>query len=98
MQLQLDVQRFSASSQRNCFVRLHPSTIQRLYHQALLDFTNISSNAVNSVNGWHITQEDEKDIVFLPLKISFQPNEVNDTNITTMYVSYNGGISSQGTF
>lgn len=97
MHLELDFQRFSSPTHSNCFVRLHPSVVHRLYHKALIVFTDSNGASNDSGRGWHITHEDENDVVFLPLKISFQSDQVGDTGVTTMYVSYNGGISSQGT-
>lgn len=89
----------------NCFVRLHPSTIQQLYHESLKSFLdNISSDSNSSDSTsqkWQIIDEDEKDVLFLPLKITFHQDDETNENAPichgrTMYVSYNGGILYQG--
>ena len=91
-------------SPTNCFVRLHPSTAQCLFNEALRiahDKGISSSSSSSRRNEWRITNEEE--LLFLPLKISFQhdsstsnENTIQDDDVTTMYVSYNGGSLNQG--
>lgn len=110
MQLKLDLQQRVV----NCFVRLHPSAVQHLYNQALTDATTASCikktvshdedrNSASTTQGWHVARENENDILFLPLKISFRNNnyadgQKEDEKVTSIFASYNGGLSSQGTF
>mmetsp|Transcript_13136 Transcript_13136/g.19887 ORF Transcript_13136/g.19887 Transcript_13136/m.19887 type:complete len:1198 (-) Transcript_13136:37-3630(-) len=84
----------TGASATNGFARLHPVTIQNLYDEALLKYISqdeyVTDTDRTESQGWRITNEDEKDILFLPLKITI-PSTVANT-MTTMYVSYNGGL------
>lgn len=112
MHLQLQLRGPSSPSTRhqqhlNCFAKLHPRVVQKLYEEALLEFSKEPSRIEDVHNYWQVVNEDESEILFLPLKVTFtigsdgtgEPQESIDNGTTehVMYVSYNGGHTDQGT-
>ena len=112
MHLQLQLRGPSSTSTQhqqhfNCFAKLHPRIVRQLYEETLLEFSKEPSQKGDVTNYWQVVNENEHEILFLPLKVTLtigsggtgevQEGGDNCTAEHVMYVSYNGGQTENGT-
>ena len=83
---------------KNSFVRLHPSTAQALWKDALIAESLVGTTRSPSAACWRVTEEQglsvhvASGIEFLPLEIR------NESDDRVVYASYNGGDADDGKF
>ncbi len=80
---------------KNQFVRLHPFTARRLFHEAKSTYQHTSHGESVERNGWDLLRDSNgDDVEFLPLRIDVL--KVNTKERQCVFCSYNGGMCDVG--
>ena len=86
--MKLKIHKRGAQEDSNQFVKVHPSTIRRLFSEA----SSKHNTEIFEHNGWNLHDEQGDNVQFLPMRIGFRVG----SETQYLYCSYNGGTCDAG--